>query len=263
MKNLRLRIRDLEILHYIATQKFATVSELYSLFWKSKKSSKYHYKRLYRLKEHGLIEPIESLINAMAGYTITSNGVHLLKLHGYEVTSCVFKKDTYTGTYRHDLLVNSLKVILLKSPLIKNFIPEHHIIKKLVKDLEVKKIAQNKDKIPDGIFTLWVQEKPQKVALEVELSLKSKRRYEVIFSKHLLSKNWETIFYIVKDEKMRKKLMDYLEEIKRINFVLKTEKKLNSIYFSLADEVLEKELEAIFMNQKISFSLKDLEKKIA
>ena len=38
-------------------------------------------------------------------------------------------------------------------------------------------------------------------------------------------------------------------------------KKLNSIYFSLLDEVLEKELYAIFSNGKIDFSLKDLEKK--
>ena len=118
-----------------------------------------------------------------------------------------------------------------------------------------------KDKIPDGLFTLWVQGKPQKVALELELSLKSKRRYELIFSKHLLSRNWSAVFYVVKDEVMREKLMDSVKEIKRKNVLIRSANNLNGIYFSLVDEVLEKERLALFTNERIRFSLKDLERK--
>ena len=261
MKDIRLKKRDLKILYHISTQSFATVCKLYDLFWKSKKNSKSHYKRLYRLKEHGFIESLKAPLNSASGYTITLKGQNLLRAYSYQVSPCVIKKDTYTGSYEHDLLLNELKNILIKSPLIENFIPEYQIAYRILRSSKVKRKYQLKDKIPDGLFTLFVQKKPQKIALELELSLKSKKRYENIFSKHLLTKSWNTIFYIVKDEKIKGKLLDYIKEIKRKSFLLRAEKNLNSIYFSLLDEVLEKGLYAIFSNGKIDFTLKDLEKK--
>ena len=261
MKDIRLRKRDLEVLYHISTQNFATNSEICTLFWESKKSLRSHYRRLSRFKEHGLIEPLKALQSSELGYTITLKGQNLLRDYGYKVNPCTVKKDIYVGTYRHDLLLNRLKRILLESSIIKDFIPEYQIAYGMLKNSKGKEKYAKKDKIPDGLFTLLVQGKPQKVALELELSLKSKRRYELIFSKHLLSRNWSTVFYIVKDETMREKLMDYVKEIKRKSFLLRREKRLSSIYFSLVDEVLEKRLHALFMNQRIRFSLKDLEKK--
>ncbi len=261
MKDIRLKKRDLEILYHISTQSFATVSELYDLFWKSKKNSKSHYKRLYRLKEHRFIDTLKAPLNSESGYTITLKGQNLLRAYGYKVSPCVIKKDCYTGSYEHDLLLNSLKNILLKSPLVENFIPEYQIAYRILKDFNVKRKYQLKDKIPDGLFTLLVQKKPQKVALELELTLKSKRRYETIFSKHLLTKSWNIIFYIVKDGKMREKLLSYIKEFKRKNSLLRTARNLNSIYFSLLDEFLDKGLYANFTNERMEFSLKDLEKK--
>ena len=60
---------------------------------------------------------------------------------------------------------------------------------------------------------------------------------------------------------MKRRFLDYMKEIKRKSFLLSSTKKLNSIYFSLLDEFLKKELYTIFSNEKIHFSLKDLEKK--
>ena len=261
MKNIRLSKRDLEILYHISIQGFSSVSEIYSLFWTSKKSSKSHYKRLYRFKEHNLITPLKDPMNAMAGYTITLKGQNILRVHGYKVLPCVIRKDKYKENYEHDMLVHKLKNILLKSSLIENFIPEYQLQGKLLKDSHTKSKYKIQDKIPDGLFTLYVQNKAQLVALELELTLKSKKRYETIFSKHLLTKRWDIIFYIVKDELMRQKLLQHIQELKRKNFLLKTEEKLNSIYFSLLDEVLEKGNKALFTDEKISFSLDDLEKK--
>ena len=228
MKNFRLKRKDLEILKYISSQSFATTSELYNLFWKSKKETISHYRRLSQLKKAGFIDSLKAPESLMIGYAITLKGQNLLIAYGYEVSPCVVKKDSYTGTYEHDLLVNTVKNILLKSSLVENFIPEYQLAYKLLKSSKIKKRGELRDKIPDGLFTLFVERKPQLVALELELSLKSKKRYENIFSKHLLTKKWDTIFYVVKDEAIRDKLLDYLEEIKRKNFLLRTSKNLNN-----------------------------------
>ena len=260
MKSFRLKRKDLEVLYYISNQNFATTSELYNLFWKSKKTTISHYRRLSQLKKKGFIDSLKALQSFEVGYTITLKGQDLLIAYGYKVSPCVVKKDSYTGTYEHDLLVNTIKNILLKSPLVENFIPEYQLAYKLLKNSKIKKKGQLRDKIPDGLFTLFVEEKPQLVALELELSLKSKKRYENIFSKHLLTKKWDAIFYVVKDEIMRDKLLDYVEEIKRKSFLLRTSKTLNEVYFSLVEEVLNKELEATFIDRKIDFKINDLEK---
>ena len=127
MKDIRLRKRDLEVLYHISTQSFATSSELFTLFWKSKRRSCSHLKRLKKLQNHGFIETLKAPYSLKTLYTITLKGQKLLIDFGYKVNPCVIKKDIYVGTYEHDLLVHRLKNILLKSSIIKDFIPEYQI----------------------------------------------------------------------------------------------------------------------------------------
>ena len=261
MKNFKLKKRDLELMYYISTQSFAKASEIHSLFWTSKEASGSHYRRLSQLIKEGYIERLKGIEEWMGGYTITEKGQNLLGAYGYYIFPYVIKKDSYTGKYEHDILVHKIKNILLKSPLIENFIPEYQMAGRLLKDSSSKSRYKNKDKIPDGLFALSIENKPQLVALELELTIKSKRRYETIFSKHLLTKSWDTVFYVVKNEKMRAKLLGHMKEIKRKNFLLKTSKNLNEIYFALLDEVLTKELSSPFLDEEVEFSLKDFEKK--
>ncbi len=258
---LKLRERDFKLLYYISTQNFATADELFSLFWNSKKNTGSHYRRFSDLIKGGLIEKLNGPENTSSGYTITLKGQNLLRVKGYHVLPYVFKKDSYTGTYNHDLLVHKVKNILLKSPLIKNFIPEYQIAGKLLKNSPIKNKYKNKDKIPDGLFTLRLNNRPQLIALELELSLKSKKRYENIFLKHLLTPSWDTIFYIVDDEAMREKLLERIKVLKRKSFLLKGEKRLNKIYFALIDEFLKKELNCLFVNDAVEFCIRNLEKK--
>lgn len=259
MKNMILRKRDFEIMYYISTQNFASISELHKVFWKSKKSTGTHYRRLGQLAKQCFIEKINAPRNFGASYTITKKGQNILRVAGYHVLPCEFKKDSYTGQYEHDLLLHKVKNILLQSPIVENYIPEYQITSKLLKKFKSMNTYQKRDKIPDGLFNLWVSNKSQTVALELELSQKSKRRYESLFKKHLLTNNWDIVFYIVKDEPMRKNFLEQIILLKRKDILLRAQKKLNNIYFSLVDEFLEEELNSIFKDEKIEFSLKRLE----
>lgn len=261
MRGFELRKRDLEILYYISSQNFATVNEIYESFFNSKKETKNHYRRLNQLVRAEYLQKLRAPQNYFAGYKITLKGQNTLRVSGYKITPHIIQQDVYTGKYEHDLLVYKIKNILLRSPIVENFIPEYQIAGKILGNSRKRNEYQKGDKIPDGLFCFRLQNKLENIAFELELSLKSKRRYENIFAKHMLSRSWDGIFYVVKDETMREKLLSFIKEIKRKDFLLRGEKRLNRIYFSLLDEVLEKKLDALFMNSEVEFSLNSLEKK--
>ena len=261
MKKIKLQNRDLKILAYIDSQNFAQVAELYGRFFTNKKGSAYHYKRLKQLEQAQLIEKIMGLNGHTAGYSLIKKGYQALEINSSYELPTKAKADRFIKSYNHDCLVHKIKNILLTSNLVSSFIPEKKLSAQLLRNTKIKSEYRKGDKIPDGFFYLNISGEEQSVALEVELSLKSKSRYEKIFTKHSLTKYWSTVFYIVKDEPLRQKLLSYLEETKEKVFLLKTHKKQNDIYFALLDEVLDKKLLADFIDKDVKFSLHNLEKK--
>ncbi len=260
MNNLRLKERDIKILYYISTQGFATAEEIHSNFFNSKKEDGNHYRRISKLTKSGFIEKIKISRCHRTGYRVSRKGQILLIDYGYNVTASVIKKDIYLGKYNHDLMVNKVKNILLASPLIDNFIAEYQIKEALLKRCKEKNSYKISDKIPDGLFNLKVKDKTLLIALEVELNLKSKIRYENIFPRHLLSANWDCVFYISKSEKIRNKLLEYLTKIKKENFLVKNNNQLNNIYFCLLDDILKNKLNSIFCDENVEFSINNFEK---
>lgn len=263
MKNIKLQHRDLKILAYIDSQNFAQVSEIYEKFFTSKKGSAYHYKRLKKLEEAQLIEKIMGLNGHTAGYSLIKKGYQALGVNNSYELPIKAQANRFIRSYNHDCLVHKVKNILLTSNLVSGFIPEKKLSAQLLRNTKIRSEYKKGDKIPDGFFTLNLSGERQSVALEVELSLKSKERYEKIFTKHSLTKYWNTVFYVVKDEPLRQKLLSYLAEIKEKVFLLRTHKEQNDIYFALVDEVLNKKLLADFIDKDVRFNLHDLEKKEA
>lgn len=255
--SLKIMERDLKIFNHIATYGFATGNELFKFFGGIKKESKYHTKRLLKLKRSGYIDSLESDFSSHVGYILKPKAYKILKSRGFNFLPYILKKDKYRGSYRHSVVLKKVQSIFLKSPLINDFIPEHQVKKWL--NLNIEKSFSEGDKVPDGLFSLSIDESIEKVALELELSLKAKQRYEDIFRKHLTSADWSTVYYIVSDEKMRQKLLSYLQEFGRKVHIFDDDNQKNYIYFSLLDEFLEKGLKAQFCDNELSFSLKSLE----
>lgn len=113
---------------------------------------------------------------------------------------------------------------------------------------------------PRDLKILKFAGKSETIALEVELSAKSKRRYESIFLKHLFSKEWDVIFYMAKDKALRTILMSNLKKIKEENILLRNPDRINDIYFCLVDEFTNKGLSTLFIDENVEFSLLKLEK---
>ncbi len=250
--------RDLKILEHIGISGVATANDLLIYFDNSKKSSRCHYRRISILKREKYLDHLLGHGNKIIGYILTKKAIEVLKKNNSDYAYEIVRKDHYKGKYDHDIFLSKIKHILLKSPLINNFITDKAIAKRFNENK--LKLYRDFDKIPDGLFNLNIEKSTEKVALEVEINQKNKNRYNNILKTHLLTKNWETVYYIVKDKKMGSMILDNIKELRGRDFNVKLSPNINDIYICPIDEFLKNELDAIFYNDKWEFSLRDLEK---
>ena len=253
-RNIFLRKRDIEILDHIGRKKWVSPHAIHTIFWESKKESGSHNRRLRQLREAQFISSAKTIEGFSLGYCLTRKGARLLREKGFLVQAEAIEPDPLREKWNHDGLVNKVKNILLKSPLVGDFFPKYVLRKKLKKPF-------HKFDVPDGLFTLWINDIPVRVALEVDLFSQRKRKYEGILQNRMLSRDWDEVFFVVKDEEMRQKLIAHVESLKKNNFLIRCKKRKNGIYFIPMEEFLKKELNALFYNQEVEFSLNSLEKK--
>lgn len=87
-------------------------------------------------------------------------------------------------------------------------------------------------------------------------------RYGRIFRAHLLAKKWNLTFYIVKDDALRKSLMETLEEVRRKDLEVRLAKVVNGIYFCSLDDFLLNGLETPMTNGKREISFAEMARRI-
>ena len=246
-------VRDLNILEYISLRNYVVPGEISHFFPKASKKSRCHYRRMNQLKNRGYLEDFIGRGDKKIGYRLSQKGLLLLNEKKPSYSKNSFRTDFFREKYDHDIYLQEIENIILKSPIVDNFIPESGLARKL----ELNSNSENI--VPDGYFHLNIDGKRERVVLELELHQKSKKRYKKIFMEHLLSDKWDSVFYITKDKKLKKKLSQYLEEITQDVMEVENPDSLNSFYFCPLKEFQEKKLDAQFYGEEISFSFKQLE----
>lgn len=110
--------------------------------------------------------------------------------------------------------------------------------------------------VPDATFMMDVPARKMRVAIELELTGKTRSRYTRIFRNHLLTTNWQLVIYVIKDELLRKRLMFHLSEVKRTDIHVRIAKTVNGIYFCGLEDFLKSKLDTPISNGKkeISFN---------
>jgi hypothetical protein len=104
----------------------------------------------------------------------------------------------------HDICLNDVRIRLTKASIGHQWVAEHEIRRETSKERNNRKASPRI--IPDALITLKIGGTLRTVALELEINMKSRRRYKEIFSKHGKSDAIELIWYLVPNVGMGKRL---------------------------------------------------------
>ena len=245
--------REMDILEYISGRNYIVAEEILPFFPNSKKENSCHYRFISKLKKKGCVENFLDRRGRKRGYRLTVKGTILLNDRSPEQLKNSFCSGFLRDEYDHAIYLREIQYTITKSPIVGNFISKMKIARSLGLG------SRSKNIVPDSYFHLKISNKLERVALELELDQKNKKRYQKIFRAHLLSNKWDSVFYITKDTKLKAKLVQYLKEIRQDIIEIDKPEYLNSIYFCPLSEFREEKLNACFVGEEVSFSFRQLE----
>jgi len=259
MRNRKQKItsRDRMILSLLGEYGCISAGRLKSHFWKTNAKSDTHYRRIGVLKKHRFIENVRGDGGITIGYRLTKKGKRFLLL-GSSIESKSVLRKSYRTDFEHDQLLIDLRSMFRESPLVGDFKTEAEVRAELFSNKTKLIHWESAPTIPDATFVFKAPGHQMRVALELELTAKVKRRYARIFRSHLLSKNWKMIIYIVKDVNFQKRLMKILNDIKERDVQVRLAGEINGIYFCSLGEFLHNRLDAKLTNGKREISLQQI-----
>jgi DNA-binding Lrp family transcriptional regulator len=245
---MRLQNRDIELMKMICDFGLISTKQVGDLFFKDVAITTV-LKRLRILEEEKYIKRVTGLESHELLWSIDNKGARLIEKEYFKT---IWNKQMID----HDHKISSLRQILLRFKMYESWIPEHEI-RSLVYKKNSFKGSLNK-LIPDGLMTYKKNGVLETVAIEMELNLKNKERYERVFREYGKKENLSGIWYLVKGESIFKSLK---ENYKRCSHLLNEK----GFMISLIDEVLINPLEAkIFQPNRIEllpnfFGVRDLQ----
>lgn len=196
-RSIRLTPRDLNLLRWINSVGFVTINQIAQ---RLKISHPTAYVRAKKLVFHEYLLH-ERIFHGAAGiYRVTHEGVQVC---GSPMPSL---RKVSLGSYHHDLLVTSLSLRLLDK-FGGCYVPEREL-----RHGDGLDCFGRKGHTPDSVFLL----NDKKIAVEVELSKKSKRRRNEIFNYYLKNFNYQEVWYFCGNKEIEGQLKPFLE---KANFV--------------------------------------------
>ncbi len=193
MTVLRLTARDLALLYWINSVGFVTIEQI-ALRLKIAKPTAYI--RAKKLVTHGYLLH-ERIFHGMAGiYRVTRLGV---QVSGSALPPL---NRVSLASYHHDILVTTLSLHLINRWGGK-IIPEREL-----RHGDGLDVFGKKGHTPDGIFLL----KDHKMAIEVELSKKGKRRRNQIFHYYLKNFEYQEVWYFCGSSDIQRQMLPFLEK---------------------------------------------------
>ena len=212
-KNHRLTERDIHLLKLLSEYGCVDPQRIKAKLWNGNPTSRAHYRRLGILKRLGLIENVIGDQGVGIGYRVSRTGQRILEVKGETIAHAGFRR-RYRTQFEHDQLLIDIRPILEKSPVVKDFKTDAAVHAELLGDQRGPVDWKKAPTIPDGTFIYDTPAQRFRIALELEVTQKSKARYFKIFRSHLLNRHWSMAFYIVRDQAMRDRVLAILEQVK-------------------------------------------------
>ena len=224
---MRLQKRDGELFKMVCDFGLLSTKQIGNLFFKEVAITTV-LKRLRILEKEGFIKRVSGLESFELLWGISDKGARLIEQENY-------KTSWSKQLLEHDYKISSLRLSFLNFKLYESWVPEHEIRSLLYKKYSFKG-SLNK-LIPDGLMTIKRKGNVETWAMEIELSLKGKDRYERIFREYGKKENLSGIWYFVKGDSLFKSLKD---SYKRYSYLLNGK----VFVISYIDEVLSNLMEA-------------------
>ena len=115
-------------------------------------------------------------------------------------------------------------------------------------------------KVPDGAFTLKCPSRILKVALELELSRKSERRYRKMLGALCTLPDQDCTFILSGQDTTKRRLEKLLADVRSRDPYVLSYPNYRGMYFGLASELLAKGEDAKFYGEVKTFTLGELAK---
>jgi hypothetical protein len=201
--------RDIRLFKLVCEQKFLTRPQVIEHVFKNHKSAA--KARLQKLVRLGYLKPVRRLVGEPASYLLGEKAKQALKASGYAFGGSREEEKRYPYalpepqehielvTYEHDRKVTEARLVSEKLGLIPNWQSEKCLKMGWKRDLHV----------PDG----YIRFGPIGVALEIELTLKSRKRYHTIFNEHFYTRKTQYALYLC-DPKIFQKILRIAREFR-------------------------------------------------
>lgn len=231
--------RDEALIKKIAELGMLSTNQISELFFEGVANTTV-LRRLRILEASQLLRRVVGLDTKECLWIVTASGAQMAKV---EIVKTKWSKHMI----EHDHKLIALRLLLESVGVARAWMPEHEIRSHMFKKYGLREI-KNKI-IPDGFIGIEVNGKMESVALELELTLKNKKRYRNIIGHYQNKENLYAVWYIVPTSSMIKSIKE-------------TWKKHTSgysdvkVYFSSLHELMKNPLEAnlIGLNSVIKLS---------
>ncbi len=186
---LALTDKVLWLMEKIADYGYLTMQEIPYVFG----NKTWAYKVMSGLKKQGLVADFDTLLVPRTAHYLTARGYRFLGISGKLRTGLRFRPGHYNSfIFRHRMACAKVGLLLEKHPLVHEFQPEI---------LLWKQRAGENDKVCDGEFLYKTpgHDRPERVGLEVELTLKNREKLDESFLQ-LGRRKLDQVWWICGDE---------------------------------------------------------------
>ena len=230
-KRFRLTSRDLDILEFILEMKFSTIEDIHFKFFKvtrfglESNSLTWSKQRIQKLIKCEFLQFLTSIC-AKPLLVITQKGYLYLRNSRVDKNYCRPMYEVDGRTYDHDQRVIKNRLAMESKGISKDWISE----RQLSEVEEVKKLLPTEFR-PDG---LYLDSQGQKVAFELEISRKSKERYQQKIKRYI---------QVIMESQGSQKIFDSVHYVCEKHNILELLKSEAAIFqtlfrFSLESEIL-------------------------
>lgn len=194
---MKLTPRDQKMIGMISRYGLMSTTQIRTRFFPNSSISATR-RRLRKLEAKNYLRRITGHEDGLLGWVVT---LFSAKTFAFKAIKTRFNKNTL----EHDLAISELRQRMEASFKIHLWINEHYLKSTKPKHPDAfRKIA---DSVPDSLISVETNAGPRIIALEMELSRKSKSRYFRIFERYGQRTNVNWIWYIVESEGLGKTLI--------------------------------------------------------
>lgn len=203
---LHIQPRDREIFKFIYEYGFVTANQIQKAIFPDNNPVTCRV-RLSELVHH---EYLKRFPYDLTCYKLTRKGIG--EIRDIPVDADKYLKLRFPRFYlNHDMGLIDYSLILRKSPLISYWMPRSELGQYRY---ECGYILNEGYRVPDAIFDIKANDQTiSRVALEYELSQKSRRRYRSIFDTYFFEKKIHFVLYLVSTEHLKMKLLEILNSM--------------------------------------------------